>query len=270
MIHEFCETSISKNGISAELYDCWMRIRIEIPGVGKETFPKLVRFTRPAPGMNFVSYSCLDEAELDSTIEEQINYFLPLGQPFEWLVYDHDRPPSLKERLLAQGFADDDDPDAVMVLDLQSCQPALANLGEIKIHKLTQPDQLADVIRVEQQVLGGNYSWIKQRLGYHLGLPGYLSVYVAYANEKPVSTGWIYFHPNNPFATLNGGATIPEYRQRGVYTALIHTRLQEAKARGYRFISTDASAFSRPILERNGFSLLTRGYSIRWSGNINY
>ena len=98
--------------------------RDRISGVHKETFPKLVRFTRPAPGMNFVSYSRLDETELDWTIQDQVNYFLPLGQPFEWLVYEHDQPPTLKERLLAQGFMDDDDPDAVMVLDLQQYQPA--------------------------------------------------------------------------------------------------------------------------------------------------
>jgi GNAT superfamily N-acetyltransferase len=268
MIDDPCNNSTPEKGVTPELYDCWMRIGIEIPGVRKETFPKLVRFTRPAPGMNFVSYSRLNQTGLDWVIQEQINYFLPLGQPFEWLVYDHDRPQNLKKRLLAQGFADDDDPDAVMVLDLQTYQPAPVNLSEIKIHRLPQQDQLADVIQVEQQVLGGNYSWIKKRLGYHLELPGYLSVYVAYANEKPVSTGWIYFHPNNPFATLNGGATIPEFRQRGVYTALVHTRLREAKERGYRFISTDASVFSRPILERNGFYLLTRGYSIRWSEKI--
>ena len=122
------------------------------------------------------------------------------------------------------------------------------------------------MIRLEHQVLGGDFAWIYKRLGDHLELPGYLSVYVAYIDEKPVSTGWIYFHPNNPFATLNGGATIQEYRQRGIYTSLVHTRLREAKERGYRFITTDASPFSRPLLEHNKFTLLTRGFSIRWSG----
>jgi GNAT superfamily N-acetyltransferase len=262
------ENGIPQNMPSIHLYDCWMRIGIEIPGVRKETFPKLVRFTRPAPGMNFVSYSRLDEAELDWTIQEQINYYLPLKQPFEWLVYEHDLPQNLKERLLAHGYLDDDDPDAVMMLDIQTYQPASVDLRDIKIRKLTHLDQLTDVMGVEQEVLGGDYSWIKKRLGYHLELPGYLSVYVAYLHETPVSTGWIYFHPNNPFATLNGGATIPEYRQRGIYTALIHTRLREARTRGYHYISTDASPFSRPILERNGFSQLTRGYSIRWCGKI--
>jgi GNAT superfamily N-acetyltransferase len=260
------ETPVSENNLSPELYDRWMRIGIEIPGVRKETFPKLVRFTRPAPGMNFVSYSRLNEAELDRTIREQIDYFLPLNQPFEWLVYEHDQPQSLKERLLAEGFVDDDDPDAVMVLDLQQYQPAPVESTDFEIRKLAHRDQLADVIHIEHQVLGGDFAWIKKRLGDHLELPGYLSVYVTYIHEKPISTGWIYFHPDNLFATLNGGATIPEFRRRGIYTALVHTRLREAKKRGCRFITTDASPFSRPILERNEFNLLTRGFSIRWSG----
>ncbi len=151
-----------------------------------------------------------------------------------------------------------------MVLDLQLSQPAPVDLSDFNIRKLTFREQLADVIQIEEQVLGGDYAWIKKRLGDHLELPGYLSVYVAYFQEKPISTGWIYFHPNNPFATLNGGATLPEYRLRGIYTDLIHTRLREAKERGYRFISTDAGPFSRPILESNEFQLLTRGFSIRW------
>jgi hypothetical protein len=252
--------------LSLELYDRYMRKEIEYPGVCRETFPGLVRFTRPAPGMNFISFSRLDEAELDSTIQEQVNYFLPLGQPFEWLVYEHDQPQTLKKRLLAHGFADDEDPDSVMVLDLQHYQPAPLDQTDMQIRKLDHRDQLADVISVEQQVLGGEFSWIKKRLGDHLELPGYLSVYVTYIHEIPVSTGWIYFHPQNPFATLNGGATIPEYRQSGLYTALVNTRLREAQERGYRFISTGASPFSRPILEQNGFFLLTVAYSIRWSG----
>jgi ribosomal protein S18 acetylase RimI-like enzyme len=264
--NEVLMPSSSFSSVSLSFYDHHLRIQIEYPGVHKETFPGLVRFTRPAPGMNFVSYSRLDKAKLDFTIQEQVNYFMPLGQPFEWLVYQHDQPENLKERLLEHGFADDEDPDAVMVLDLQQYKPVPVGQTDIRIRKLAHRDQLADVISVENQVLGGDFSWIKKRLGDHMELDGYVSVYVIYVHEKPVSTGWIYFHPNNPFATLNGGATIREFRQHGLYTALVNTRLREAQERGYHFISTDASPFSRPILEQNSFYLLTVGYSMRWSG----
>ena len=118
-----------------------------------------------------------------------------------------------------------------MVMDLQHHNPAPVDQTDNKIRKLAHRDQLVDVISVEQQVLGREFSWIKKRLGDHLELPGYLSVYVIYIHEKPVSTGWIYFHTHNPFATLNGGATIPEYHQSGLYTALINMRFREAQER---------------------------------------
>ena len=53
------------------LYDTELRIG-EYPRVRKETFPHLVRFIKPAPGMNTISYSRLDEDELDAVIQEQI------------------------------------------------------------------------------------------------------------------------------------------------------------------------------------------------------
>jgi hypothetical protein len=64
------------------LYDKEQRIEIEYPGVQKAAFPDLVRFVRPAPCMNYVSYSRLDEASMDVTIQQQIAFFSQMDQPF--------------------------------------------------------------------------------------------------------------------------------------------------------------------------------------------
>ncbi len=249
------------------LYDQHLRIEIEYPGVRKESFPRLVRFIKPAPGMNFIAYSRLDEAQLDEVIQEQIAYFTPLPQPFSWHVCEHDSPSSLKDRLLAHGFAPDDDPDAVMVLELQAAAPASLEASPIEIRRLTELNQLDDVVRVEEQVLGGDFSWLKQRLREHLAIPNYLSVYVAYVDGQPACSGWIYFYPHNPFAGLFGGATLPTLRQRGLYAAILAVRVREALQRGYRCVTTGASPMSRPILEHHGFQLLTRAYAHEWKGN---
>lgn len=249
------------------LYDQHLRIAIEYPGVRKESFPQLVRFIKPAPGMNFIAYSRLDEAQLDAVIQEQIAYFTPMPQPFSWHVYEHDSPPGLTDRLLAHGFAPDDDPDAVMVLDAQETVPALLEASSIEIRRLTQPDQLDDVVRVEEQVLGGDFGWLKRRLGPHLEIPDYLSVYVAYVDGQPACSGWIYFYPHNAFAGLFGGATLPSLRKRGLYSAVLAVRVREAWQRGYRFVTTGASPMSRPILERSGFQQLTSAYAHEWKGD---
>ncbi|CAG0936038.1 hypothetical protein TFLX_04899 [Thermoflexales bacterium] len=249
------------------LYDAQLRIEIEYPNVRKEVFPQLVRFIKPAPGMNYVSYSRLDEADLDAVIQEQIAYFSTMDQPFSWHVYEHDTPPSLKEHLLAQGFAPDDDPDAVMVLEVQETSPALLNPAAIEIRRITQRDHLDDVVQIEAQVWGGDFGWLKQRLGDHLEVPNYLSVYVAYVDGQPACSSWIYFHPHSQFAGLFGGATLPDFRARGLYTAILAVRVQEAMQRGYRFLATGASPMSQPILAQNGFRLLTRAYAHEWQGS---
>jgi GNAT superfamily N-acetyltransferase len=209
--------------------------------------------------MNFVLYSHLVGMDIDAVIEEQIAHFLPLGQPFEWNVYDHDQPADLKERLEAHGFAPDDDPAAVMLLDVQEAAPVLLKPVSVEVRQLTSREQLDDVVRLEQQVWGGDFAWLKQRLGDHLEIPGYLSVYAAYVSGVPVCTGWVYFYLDRQFAGLFGGSTAPDYRGQGLYTALIAVRVQQAIRRGYRYLTTGASPMSRPILARHGFRFL--GYA---------
>ncbi len=248
------------------LFDQQQRIDIEYPGMRKEALPQVVRFVRAAPGLSFILYSRLDESNVDAVIQEQIAYFSQMDQPFEWKVYDHDRPPDLKDRLVAYGF-EPEDPDAVMVLDLQQAPAALLAPVTADVRPITQRDQLADVIRIEEQVWGRNFDWIKVRLGDHLEIPDYFSVYVAYVEGEPACTGWIYFHAHSQFADLWGGSTVPEYRRQGLYTAVLAARVQEARRRGYRFLTIDASPMSRPIVARHGFQLLTYAHACEWKGN---
>jgi len=248
-----------------EQFDQQQRIAIELPGVRKEVFPNLVRFVRPSPGMNFVEYSRLDEAALDTTIAEQIAYFAPMNQPFEWVVYDHDQPSTLKERLVAHGFAPDE-PAALLALDLRAAPPALLESTTVDLRRLTDPDQLEDVILIEQQVWGGDFGWMRRRMGDHMEIPGYLSIFVAYVDQRPACVGWTYFHPNSQFAGLWGGSTLPEHRKRGLYTAVLAARVQEAIGRGYGFLTIEASPMSRPIVASHGFQVLTMTSSYGWKG----
>jgi GNAT superfamily N-acetyltransferase len=236
-------------------YTYWQRIQIETPGMTKEAHPHLVRFLRPAPGMSFISYSRLDETNADAVIAGQVSYFREHQQPFSWKVYGYDTPPDLAARLEAQGGEISEEED-VMVLELDDLPASLSRTVHGDVRRLTQPEQLNDVIRVEEQVWGGNFAWIRERLGSHLAIPGYLSVYAAYAAGQPVCAAWIYFHAGSPFADLWGGSTLPAYRQQGFYTALLAARVQEARRRGFRFVTIDAGPMSAPIVRRHGFRLL--------------
>jgi GNAT superfamily N-acetyltransferase len=256
---------IDKKSLLAQ-YDREMRVEIEYPEARKEILPEVVRFISPSPGMNFILYSCLVETNADRVIQEQIEAFKGMGRPLAWKVYDHDHPVDLKERLVKHGFEQDEEPGAIMVLDLHDVHPALLAPQAQDVRKLQSNSQLEDVIWVEERVWGENFGWIRQRLGSHMAMPGYLSVYVAYVENRPACAAWIYFHTRSQFASLWGGSTLEEYRQRGLYKAILAARVQEARRRGYRYLTIDASAMSEPIVARFGFHLLDRACDYAWKG----
>jgi GNAT superfamily N-acetyltransferase len=249
------------------LYDSELRVEFQDPDLRKESLPLVVRLIRASPGMGFIRFSRLNEVNADAAIREQMAYFAEKNLPFEWDVFADDKPPDLEERLLAHGFKPDleaDDPGAVLVLDTTEARPPLLAPVTADVRQVVSQGHLDDVVHIEEHVWGGRFDWLKVRLEAHMAIPGYLSVWAAYLEANPAACGWLYFHPHSHFATLRGGSTLPAYRQRGLYTALLCVRVQQAIQRGYRFLTVDASPASRPILEKLGFQLLTYARSYKW------
>jgi GNAT superfamily N-acetyltransferase len=244
------------------LFDREERQEIEFPGTTKEVFPYLVRFLRPAPGMNYILYTDLNESNVDAVIEEQVAYFSGINRPFNWKTFSHDRPADLVQRLAARGF-EIDDTDAVMVLDVAGAPESLLSTTTAHVRRLDHPSQLPDVVTVLESVWDENFTWVYKRLGSHMEIPGYLSVYVVYVDDKPASTGWTYFNRKN-FASLWGGSTVADYRGRGLYTALLSARVQEARQRGVPYLTIDAGSMSRPIVARHGFEVITYTTDCNW------
>jgi hypothetical protein len=245
------------------LFDREMRQELVIPDMRKDLFPWGVRFVRPAPGMSFIQYSKLAYDELDRTIDEQISYFRALQQRFTWKIYAHDRAEVLQERLLARGFIPDE-PAAVMALDLEQAASMLLAPIQLDVRPIVQRDQLKDIIRVLEAVWGGDFGWVSERLGAHLEIPGYLSAFTAYLQDRPVSVAWVYFPPGSQFASLWGGSTLVEQRGKGWYSALLARRVQEAIHRGRRYAFIETGPESQPIVARRGFTQLTAEQDFEW------
>jgi GNAT superfamily N-acetyltransferase len=87
---------------------------------------------------------------------------------------------------------------------------------------------------------------------------------VAMAGDEPVCSARAEFLPGTDFASLWGGGTLPGWRGRGIYRALVAYRAQLAVARGYRYLQVDAMPASRPILERLGFTCLAHTTPYVW------
>lgn len=247
-------------------YDKDLRLRVMYPEARKEITRDVVRIIRNAPGMNVVSFTFANESKLNSVIGRELDYFLPMNQPFTWKVYDHDQLPSLKDKLVSHGFAGDDDPADVMILDVKNTPGLLNQPVKADIRRIDSLDGLKDIIYVLDKVWGGHNTWVNDRLGGHLQVPGYLSVYAAYVDGQPASIAWTYF-PHGRFATLFAGSTIAEYRKHGLYTSLLATRVKEIRERGYRYAVVEAGAMSKPIVAKHGFQHLTTVYDYQWKGN---
>ncbi|MCE9647553.1 MAG: GNAT family N-acetyltransferase [Chloroflexi bacterium] len=249
-----------------QLFDRQLRQEIEYPEARRETTKDVVRFVREAPGMNFISFTFAPESELDRVITRELEYFGPKQQPFTWKVCSHDPlQVPLAEHLEKHHFEADDEPGDFMVLDIKNAPSYLFEPGRLDIRRITDLAGLKDVIQVLDKVYGGSNNWVNGRLGGHLQIPGYLSVYTAYVDNQPVSIAWTYFQ-KGVFASLFAGSTLPEFRNRGLYTALLSTRLQEIRKRGYRYASVEAGPMSRPIVEKHGFQYLTTQTDYIWRG----
>ena len=247
------------------LFDQDQRIDIEYPGMSREVTPNAVRHVATVAGEEgSLTYSRLDEIGAEAAIQEQVDYFESLGQDFEWKLYDHDRPGDLKDRLVAHGFLVEE-AEAVLVLDLQRAPDLLWQPVKHDVRRIDDPQKLFDVQSVEQQVWDEDFSWIGLYLGSALrDKPEQMSVYVAYLDDRPVSTAWILFPTHGRFASLWGGSTLSVARNQGLYTALLAIRAQGARARHFDYLCVDASPMSRPILEKFNFELIDWTYPYKW------
>ena len=247
-------------------YDKDLRLRIMYPEARKEITRDVVRIIRQAPGMNVVAFTFANEGRLHDVIHREVEYFTPLNQPFTWKVYDHDLLPNLKDELVSHGFERNEDPADVMVLNVKRAPSALLQPGTTDIRRVTDVDGLKDVTYVLDNVWGGHNTWVNDRLGAHLQVPGYLSVYIAYIENHPAAVAWTYF-PHGQFATLYAGSTIAEYRKQGLYTSLLARRIQEIRERGYHYAVVETGSMSKPIVAKHGFQHLTTVHDYEWKGN---
>jgi GNAT superfamily N-acetyltransferase len=247
-----------------ELYDKEQRRELQVIGTRREVTETVVRHVNLEQSEGFIAYTNLNQENADIVIAEQIAYFEKLEQPFEWKYYSHDKPENLLEHLRKHGFTIEAR-EALLALDLKQLPKKLQHSITHDIRLLKKPRELEDVLKVETEVWNSDHSDIMTYLEKSMETqPEMLRVYVAYIDDKPVSCAWMFFHEGSGFASLWGGSTIKEYRGRGIYTALVALRAQEAIKRGAGFLTVDASPRSQPILESLGFQFLAYTYPCKW------
>jgi GNAT superfamily N-acetyltransferase len=236
-----------------------MRQRPEVgaPGRRVERDGPVVRSVPDAAaGWAGVTWSDLDEASADAVIAAQVARFAEVGRRWEWKLYSYDQPADLPDRLRAAGFAPEPE-EALLVAaiaDLDLDVPAPAGL---ELRPVTGREDVEALVAVHDKVFGDDHAAIGEHIMAGLSRePAPVAGVVAWAGDTPVCAARVEFHDGTGFASLWGGGTLPEWRGRGVFRAVVAYRAALAAARGFTYLQVDASPDSRPILRRLGFAEL--------------
>jgi GNAT superfamily N-acetyltransferase len=232
------------------------------PGVTIEPDGPLTRVRGMGPG-GFLAYRDLGGLtgdRLDELIRRQRDHFAELGEEVEWKTYGHDEPADLPDRLRAAGFQPRER-ETVLVGPVAPLAATLPVPPEgVRLREVTERADLDRIVVLESSVWNEDRGYLADMLERELSMgPEAISVVVAEEIESGlvVSSGWVRYLPGTRFASLWGGSTLPQWRRRGIYRALVAHRARLADARGYLFLQVDASDDSRPILQRLGLVPVT-------------
>ena len=220
----------------------------------------------------FVSYRDLDGLTgpgLDALILRTIAYFRDETdvEDFEWKTRGHDAPADLGDRLLAAGFRADPE-ETVMIGEAATLVQAVEIPAEVSLRRLdpeapTFVDDAHRMAAMQAAAFGdgpGGDELIARLV--HPGVPA--EAWVAEVADEVVCAGRLEVVPGTEFAGLWGGATLKEWRGHGIYRALVAARARSALERGVRYLQSDCSQMSRPILERSGLSPVTTTTPFVW------
>ncbi len=216
------------------------------------------------PLANLVGLARLDEETADATILRVTQRFAREHKAFGWVVGPGTTPVDLAARL--------DRAEVRRVSRLAGM--ALTDLDEpIDVDAGVRIEEVAPVeAAAESDMMARAYGMpteVNDLFAKLVGAsPGIRARgYFAYLDApRPIAWSYLVYVPRSPIVLLGGAATVPEARGRGVYTALVKRRLDDARADGREaaVIQADRDT-SAPICARLGFRELCSLELFAWS-----
>jgi len=198
------------------------------------------------------------EGDVGTAIDSIRTWFRERGlDAFTWKLGLHTLPLDLEARLRAHGAHEDEaEPEhTAMLLDHEP--PGVQGIQVRAVASYADYVTTAEIMAVG---FGGSFSdqeraamrqQLAQRFAEYRDHPTGRR-YLALLDGEPIAVGNARLTTAGVVA-LAGGATLPEARSHGAYRALVRARWDDAVAAGTPVLVTQASALSRPILERLGF-----------------
>ncbi len=250
-------------------YDEQLRTDAETPSALSITRHGPLRLVTFAGGRGFVTYRDLDGADADAIcrlVPEVLAHYRadPAINRVEWKTRGHDHAPGLHETLLENGLTPDAQ-ESIMIGDARVLAVDVPLLDGVTLRRVTAEADVRAMSAMQDKIFGDPVSdemanALLRRLAFDDGM----ELWVAEAQGRIVSAGRLEPVRGTNFAGIWGGATLKEWRGRGIYRALTASRARSALRMGKTLINSDSTECSRPILERSGLVKVSTTTPYRW------
>jgi GNAT superfamily N-acetyltransferase len=224
----------------------------------------------------FVSYESLaglaTVEAVDALVAETVAHYAGIAdvEEFEWKTRGHDWPAELDGILRRHGL-EPDEVETVMVGEAAHLAVDVELPDGVSVRRVDQlPDRdalVTEASAVAAEIFGGGPSGAEM-LDRLDRMAGREQFWVAEADttegRRVVCSGRLALVDGTEFAGVWGGSTLPEWRGHGIYRALTAARARAALAEGVRYINSDCTVMSRPILERSGLVAVTTTTPYLW------
>ncbi|WP_334151989.1 GNAT family N-acetyltransferase [Microbacterium sp.] len=238
-------------------YDAQLRTDAETAHALSSTVSGPLRMAVFPGGRGFVSSAALqdaDAAQIAALVEMVVEHFGAQEgiTEVEWKTRGHDRAPGLVEALTVHGFVAEE-PESIMIGEAGVLAQEVAVPDGIRIRRARTDADVWAMEEMQGAVFGDPHWKVRaETTMQRLRADDDVELWIAEADGRIVSAGRLEPVGGTEFAGLWGGATLGDWRGRGIYRALTAERARSALARGKRYLHSDSTEFSRPILERSG------------------
>lgn len=250
-------------------YDDQLRREAEVPSAVRVELHGPLVWAHFASGRGFVTYRDLGDAtgdDLRALVTATAAHYRddPMSTTVEWKTRGHDHAPGLHDLLVEHGF-EPGERETVMAGRLADLVTDVVLPEDVTIRRITAHDDVRRMcamaeVAFDEEIPGMADSLIRR---LDSGRDD-MELWVAEADGEIVSCGRIETVTGTDFAGLWGGATLTEWRGRGIYRALTSVRAQAVLGRGYTLVQSDCTEYSRPILERSGLVRITTTTPYEW------